>query len=87
MQIIFITEHKGWFQGFGLHHAAITAVFIVVCHYVGIGVLGASIALGWYGSREWGPKLSPPAIFEFWDFVSPAIVSILYLFFLGVGNV
>ena len=76
--------YKNWFNGLGLHHALIVAGVIAVCHYFGIGTVGAGIGIGWYGQREWGLQLGPPATFEIMDFASPAIVSILYLFFWGI---
>lgn len=73
--------YKSWFEGLGLHHAGITAGLIAVCHYIGIGPVGAAFALGWYGQREWGLQLGFPKTFDIMDFASPAIVSILYLIF------
>ena len=81
MKIIFMPPHKGWFKGLGLHHAAITAGFIAACHLIGLGSIGAAFAIGWYGSREWGPQLGFPKTFEIMDFISPTFISAIYLIF------
>lgn len=86
MKIIFMPWYKGWFKGLGLHHALVASGLIAICHYIGIGDIGAGIAIGWYAQREWGLQSGFPEAFEFWDFVSPATISILYLIFGGTIN-
>jgi len=72
------TDQKGWFKGYGLHHASLTALCILLFSMVGMGDFGAAFAVGWYASREYGGPY-PPAVFEVFDFVSPLMVALIYL--------
>ena len=81
-KLIFMPSHKGWFKGLGLHHASLTIILIAALHTIGLGWFGSTFAVGWYGSREYGSQLGLPKTFEIMDFVSPAIVSFMYLVFL-----
>ena len=75
----FMPAHKNWFQGFGLHHATITALGILLGHYIGAGPFMAIFGMGWYGNREYGNGPYPPKTFEIMDFISPTFISAIYL--------
>ena len=79
MKLIFMPPYKNWFKGLGLHHASIVLGSVIVAHFIGVGDFMAIFGIGWYASREWGWGVYPPSTFEVMDFVSPAIVSSLYL--------
>jgi len=72
------TDQKGWFKGYGLHHASLTVLCILLFSMVGMGGFGAAFAVGWYASREYGNGPYPPAVFEVFDFVSPLMVALIY---------
>jgi hypothetical protein len=79
---IVIKKDKGWFKALGLHHAAITAIFILITHLFGFGDYGAAIMIGWYARHEYGYGPKPPKVFEILDFLSPVIVSGFYFYLL-----
>jgi ABC-type antimicrobial peptide transport system permease subunit len=82
MKIIFKKE-KGWLKALGLHHAAITLIVLSIGHFIGIGDFLAAFAIGWYGCKEMSGQVFPlPQYFEIMDFISPALVSIIYLVFI-----
>ena len=79
MKIVFKKPNANWFHGLGLHHASIVLFVVGLGHFIGMGHFMAIFAIGWYASREWGWDIYPPRTLEVLDFISPAVISIIYL--------
>jgi len=76
---LIIKWSKGWFAALGLHHGLLTVWLISIFSLFGVGYAGAYLAIGWYARNEWGGRLKPPEQFEILDFITPLMVSMLYL--------
>lgn len=85
IKFIFNPDQKGWFKALGLHHAGVALITVAVgllCLHFDMFVLGAFISAfgGWfYAGREWKEKELRRNGFEIMDFVSPFVVSLIYL--------
>tara|TARA_R110001632_G_scaffold2618_4_gene11562 strand:- start:1547 stop:1822 length:276 start_codon:yes stop_codon:yes gene_type:complete len=75
---LFMQPKKSLFKQLGLHHACITAGFILLFSFIGLGTPASIFWVGWYASREWGWDIYPPKNFEVMDFISPLAVALIY---------
>jgi len=82
MKFIFMPSYKSWFQGLGLHHASITLAGILIGFFIN-PLLGDAMAMffpGMYFGREFKEhEIRSNGGFEVMDFVSPVIMSSIYL--------
>lgn len=79
MRIVVKIKEKGWFEGLGLHHALIAVGIIAVGHFLSFGEVACGIAIGGFFFRE-EKEYELAKRFEILDFLSPAIVAGIYLF-------
>lgn len=82
-KFIFKPDEKGLFKALGFHHGGLTALLIVLGHFIGLGDYAAIFAFGWYASKEYKEyTYRGNAGFEYMDFLNPAIVILSYLIFI-----